>query len=80
MIENVERGVFQVPFRTETAAPAIRELLAEYRNVPMDFADACHVYLATELDTGRVLTLDDDFDTYRFKRNRAFERLVRAVR
>lgn len=80
VIANVERGVFHVPFRIEAAAPAIRKLLAKYRKVPMDFADACLVYLATELETGRVLTLDDDFDIYRFKRNRPFERLVRAVR
>lgn len=80
VIANIETGVFHVPFRIESAAPAIRKLLAKYNKVPMDFADACLVYLASELDTGRVLTLDDDFDVYRFKRNRPFERLIRAVR
>jgi uncharacterized protein len=80
VLANVEGGLFQVPFRIETAAPAVRKLLTKYRKVPMDFADACLVYLATELDTGRVLSLDDDFDVYRFKNNRPFERLIRPVR
>jgi predicted nucleic acid-binding protein len=42
----------------------------------MDLADACLVHLATELGTGRILTLDADFDVYRWGRNRPFERLI----
>jgi predicted nucleic acid-binding protein len=80
VIANVETGAFQVPFRITSAAPAVRKLLAKYKRVPMDFADACLVHLAAELDTGRILTLDDDFDVYRWKRSRPFERLVRAAR
>ncbi len=77
VLANVESGAFQVPFRVGIAAGAIRKLLAKYRKVRMDFADACLVHLANELDTGHILTLDDDFDVYRWKRNRPFERLVR---
>lgn len=42
----------------------------------MDFADACLVHLADELDTGRILTLDADFAVYRWRRTRAFEILL----
>ena len=46
----------------------------------MDFADACLVQMADELDTGRILTLDHDFVIYRWRRSRAFDRLLAARR
>jgi predicted nucleic acid-binding protein len=73
IIQNVERGVFQVPFRLCAAAPEIRKLLKKYSDVPMDLADACLVALAGLLNTPRVLTLDSDFEIYRWGRNHAFE-------
>jgi predicted nucleic acid-binding protein len=42
----------------------------------MDLADACLVDLATEMGTGRILTLDSDFKIYRWGRNRPFELLL----
>lgn len=76
VLENVAAGVFQVPARlTDQAAPVAR-LLRKYRDVPMDLADACLVDLADRLATGRVLTLDADFDVYRWRSRRRFERLV----
>ena len=79
VLANVEIGAFQVPFRIETSAAPVRKLLTKYGRRKMDFADACLVHLANELGTGRILTLDDDFDVYRWKRNRPFDRLVRRV-
>lgn len=76
ILENVERGVFEIPFRLDRAAKAIRGLMRRYATVPMDFADACLVHLADELDTGRILTLDGDFDVYRWGRARPFELLL----
>ena len=79
VLANVETGAFQVPFRIGTSAGPVRKLMAKYGKRKMDFADACLVHLANELDTGRILTLDDDFDVYRWKRSRPFQRLVRRV-
>jgi predicted nucleic acid-binding protein len=76
VIENVERGVFRVPFQVADHAAPVRALMKKYRSVPMDLADACLVRLADLLDTGRILTLDDDFDVYRWRKNRPFERLI----
>ena len=76
VLENVERGVFEIPFRLDRASKAIRALLRRYANVPMDFADACLVQMADELDTGRILTLDTDFAIYRWRRSRVFDRLL----
>jgi predicted nucleic acid-binding protein len=80
VVENVERGAFQIPFDLTAAAHGVRRLLRRYRNVPMDLADACLVHVATELGTGDILTLDDDFDVYRWGKNRPFARLIRRAR
>jgi predicted nucleic acid-binding protein len=76
VVENVERGVFLVPFQLAQSAAAVRALLRKYRDVPADFADACLIHLADQLDTGDILTLDGDFRSYRWRRNRPFHLLV----
>ena len=78
VIENVERGLFAIPFRLDAVAGPLRRLMRKYADLPIDFADACLVHLATELGTGRILTLDSDFEIYRWGRNRPFENLVRT--
>jgi predicted nucleic acid-binding protein len=76
ILENVERGVFQIPFQLSRAASPVRGTLRKYRDLAPDLADACLVQLAEELDTGDILTLDRDFESYRWRRNRAFHLLV----
>jgi predicted nucleic acid-binding protein len=76
VLDNVDACAFEVPFRLTGAARNIRILLKKYARVPMDFADACLVHLADELDTGRILTLDSDFQVYRWSRNRTFDLLL----
>ena len=46
------------------------------KSVPTDFADACLVHMADQLDTGDILTLDSDFMHYRWRRTRRFRLLV----
>ena len=77
VLQNVERGVFQIPLTLTQGAKPIRALLTKYRSVPMDLADACLVHLADVIDSGRILTLDDDFDVYRWRKTRRFDRLLR---
>jgi len=72
----VEQGIFQIPFQLSRAAASIRSVLRKYRDVPADFADACLIHLADELDTGEILTLDSDFVRYRWRRNRPFQMLI----
>ena len=76
VVENVERGVFQVPFQLSRSAGATRALLRKYRDLPADFADACLIQLADQLNTGDVLTLDGGFQTYRWRRTRHFRLLI----
>ena len=76
VLENIERRIFQIPFPLAGQASSIRPLLKKYARVPMALADACLVNLADELDTGEILTLDSDFQIYRWGRNRSFRTLV----
>ncbi len=76
ILQNVERQVFQIPFQLSRSAAPVRTILRKYRDLPADFADACLIHLADELNTGDILTLDSDFRSYRWRRNRPFNLLV----
>ncbi len=65
-----------VPYRLAGNAARVLKLMRKYADVPMDFADACLVDLAMQLQTSRILTLDADFRLYRWGRNRPFEMLL----
>lgn len=73
VLENVDAGVFAIPFRLSASSAGVRRVLKRYARVPIDLADACLVELADELDTPKVFTLDSDFRVYRWRKNRAFE-------
>ena len=76
VLENVARGIFQIPFALAARTVEVKALLKKYADVPMDLADACLVDLATQIGTGRILTLDSDFKIYRWGRKQPFELLI----
>ena len=76
ILQNVERDAFHIPVRLEEMAGAVRAHMKRYARVPMDLADGCLVALAEMLGTGRILTLDSDFEIYRWRRTRRFENLI----
>ncbi len=76
VLANVEQGIFQIPIQLNRAAAVVRSILRKYRDLPADFADACLIHLADELETGEILTLDSDFARYRWRRNRTFQMLI----
>ncbi|MGA9353687.1 MAG: PIN domain-containing protein [Terriglobales bacterium] len=56
----------------------VRNLMEEYADRPMDFADATLVHLASREATSLILTIDhDDFETYRIGRRKKFMILPR---
>jgi uncharacterized protein len=56
-----------------TDAPRMRELMAKYRDLPMDLADAAIVRVAEREGIRKVFTIDrKDFGVYRPKRIRKF--------
>ena len=76
IIKNVANGIFQIPIRLADQASAVGKLLKKYRNVPIDLADACLVDLADQTDSAQILTLDRDFEIYRWRSRRKFELLI----
>jgi predicted nucleic acid-binding protein len=72
ILQNVADGTFQIPIQLPHCAGAVRRILKKYRDQDIDLADACLIHLASELRTGHILTLDNDFKFYRWGANRAF--------
>jgi len=69
-------GVLEIPFKLNESAGRVQSILKKYGDTPADFADACLIVMADELDTGDILTLDRDFAHYRWRRTRAFHLLI----
>lgn len=62
----LERGALSIlPLDLEDV-PRMRELMAKYQDLPMDFADAALVRVAERHRIGRIFTVDHrDFSVYR---------------
>jgi predicted nucleic acid-binding protein len=73
---SIERGSLEVTFRIGSEAREIAHIMRKYTDTPCDFADACLIRLADQLDTGDILTLDSDFKHYRWRRARKFNLLI----
>ena len=66
LLEAVRRGLLVSRFDTQSAAPRLAELVRKYADRPMDFADACLVYLSEQTKDSKVVTIDRaDFTVYR---------------
>jgi predicted nucleic acid-binding protein len=76
MLTNVLEGALVVPFRLGDCASEIASLMSKYSDTPCDFADACLIHMADQLNTGDILTLDSDFKHYRWRRNKHFRLLI----
>jgi uncharacterized protein len=76
ILTNVQQGALVIPFRLGDCASEIAYLMSKYSDTPCDFADACLIALANQLNTGDIFTLDSDFRHYRWRRNRHFRMLV----
>lgn len=76
ILSSVEQKQLETPFSLSDSAISVRAIMKKYRDSPADFADACLIQMADELDTGDILTLDRDFSHYRWRRNKAFCLLI----
>jgi predicted nucleic acid-binding protein len=60
--------------------PRQLELMRQYQDLPMDFADASLVVLAEDLGHGRIVSTDcRDFHAYRWKNRQPFENLLQTL-
>jgi predicted nucleic acid-binding protein len=75
-LRNLEKGTFELFTIEEAAYPTLSKLMAQYRDLPMDLADASLVLLANHLNEGDILSTDcREFKTYRWKNHRPFHNL-----
>ena len=64
VLDLLNRGVLEIPFRLAEEADPVTRLLTRYASVPMALADACLVRMAEQHAKSAVLTLDNDFHVY----------------
>ena len=73
LLEMIERDAVSVESPDPEDLPAIRNMMLQYADLPMDFADASLVSLANKRGLYRVFTLDKrDFSVYRLSRGKSF--------
>ena len=77
ILKNVGTSVFHIPLQQLQAAAPLQRLFRKYHDREMDLADARLVHLAGVLGTGEILTLDHDFEIYRWGTNRPFHLLLK---
>lgn len=76
VIENVLAGIFQLPFQLSREVASLKQILRKYRDRKIDLADACLICLADQFETADILTLDKDFQIFRWGRNKPFRILL----
>jgi predicted nucleic acid-binding protein len=72
-LDWISKGALEIHSIDIPAFNKLRDLTIKYKNLPMDFADACLVYLAEELNITKIATIDRDFTIYRIKNKKKFE-------
>jgi len=71
-------GLFTLFVINEQDLARSAELMQQYANLPMDFADASLVILTEHLGHGRIVSTDQrDFGAYRWKNHYPFDNLLR---
>jgi predicted nucleic acid-binding protein len=76
ILASIQSGQLEIPFQLKPRADEVLAYYTKYRDTPCDFADACLISMADQLDTGDILTLDRDFNHYRWRRTRRFRLLI----
>lgn len=66
LLSAIDRGLLVSRFDTQAASTRLGELVQKYADQPMDFADACLVYMSEQTRDCRIITIDrEDFCVYR---------------
>ncbi len=72
-LEWIHRGAVAIQTIENSDFGRIKELTKKYRDLPMDFADSCLVYLAEKQCIDTIATIDRDFTIYRIKGRKKFK-------
>jgi predicted nucleic acid-binding protein len=73
----VNAGAVSIEAITTNDLLRIKELTIKYADLPMDFADACLVFLGEKLKVNKIATIDRDFDIYRLKGKKTFTTYIK---
>ncbi len=72
-MEWIHKGAVEIQNIENSDFGRLKELTEKYRDLPMDFADSCLVYLAEKLSLNTIATIDRDFTIYRIKGRKKFK-------
>ncbi|WP_300459627.1 PIN domain-containing protein [Desulfobacula sp.] len=75
-LEWVSRGAVEIHNIQNIDFKRLKSLTEKYRDLPMDFADSCLVYIAEKLDIYTIATIDRDFTIYRIKGKKKFKTIL----
>lgn len=75
-LEWVSQGGVEIHNIQNNDFHRLKELTEKYRDLPMDFADSCLVFLAEKLDINTIATIDRDFTIYRIKGRKKFKTVL----
>ena len=77
LVQLQERQLFSIFTSGGENLPRQLQLMRQYADLPMDYADASLVLLAEHLGHGRIVSTDRrDFRTYRWKNRQPFHNLL----
>ncbi|MGI4787777.1 MAG: type II toxin-antitoxin system VapC family toxin [Janthinobacterium lividum] len=69
----IDKGILVIHESSLAERSRMRELMAKYKDTPMDLADASLVAAAEVLGVRRIFTVDSDFVVYRLPGKLSFE-------
>ncbi len=72
-IEWIHKGAVEIQNIENSDFQRLKELTEKYRDLPMDFADSCSVYLAEKFSLNTIATIDRDFTIYRIEGRKKFK-------
>ncbi len=75
-LEWIKKGAVEVHGIHQRDFHRLRALTEKYRDLPMDFADCCLVFLAEKLELDTIATIDRDFTVYRINGRKKFKLLL----
>lgn len=73
----IHAGAVEIEIIDSYALLTIKNMMLKYADLPMDFADACLVFLGDKLHIDCIATIDRDFDVYRLKGKQSFTTFIK---
>jgi uncharacterized protein len=76
LLKWIEVGGIQIFNIKISHIKKIIDLMNKYSDIPMDFADSTLVILAEERNINQIISIDSDFDIYRFNKIKHFKNIL----